>query len=88
MKKLAVGILSASLILGVGTVVFAQSNGYGNGTFNFGQMKPYMEKMHPDLTEKELKDMYEACHGTNGAMPSKTFQKMSTDNMDDMMGKF
>ena len=50
------------IFFGAGTYTFAQAN----GSFNFGQMKPYMEKMHPDLSTKELNEMYNSCHEDNG----------------------
>ena len=33
-------------------------------------MKPFMEKMHPELSESELEEMYKKCHGDgeNGMM--------------------
>lgn len=76
MKKFIAGIISASLILGSGTAIMAAGNDSTDGLFNFGQMKPQMEEMHPDLTNQELKEMYESCHGTNGAKPSKNFNGM------------
>ena len=27
------------------------------------RMKPFMEKMHPELSENELEEMYKKCHG-------------------------
>ena len=66
MKKIVIGILSIAVIVGAGTYTFAQTNDTGEGPLPFGQMKPYMEKMHPDLSTKELKDMYNSCHGSNG----------------------
>ncbi|ARI78661.1 hypothetical protein [Halobacillus mangrovi] len=45
-----------------------------NGFINFGQMKKVMEDMHPDLTKQEIKEMYAAMHGTNGAEPSANFE--------------
>ncbi|WNS74932.1 hypothetical protein RRV45_18935 [Bacillus sp. DTU_2020_1000418_1_SI_GHA_SEK_038] len=70
MKKLAIGILSATFILGAGTYAFAQGN--GDGILNFEQMKPYMQKMHPNFSENELKDMYESCHGSEGKLENKS----------------
>ena len=72
-KKLAIGILTGAIILGgAGTYAFAvaSDDANGNGLLNFGQMKPFMEKMHPDLSTEELKDMYNACHGEGGMMNS------------------
>jgi hypothetical protein len=33
-------------------------------------MKPFMEKLHPELSESELEEMYKKCHedGENGMM--------------------
>ncbi|KHE67090.1 hypothetical protein [Halobacillus sp. BBL2006] len=45
-----------------------------NGFINFGQMKNIMEDMHPNLTKQEIKEMYAAMHGTNGAEPSAQFE--------------
>lgn len=86
-KKLAIGILTGAIILGgAGTFAFAAANedANGNGLLNFGQMKPYMEKMHPNLSTDELKDMYDSCHGEGGMMENGTTKGMmdgSTKNM-------
>ena len=67
-KKLMVGIISGAFILGAGSFAFAATNGEGEGLLNFGQMKPYIEQMHPDLTNQEQKEMFDACHGKGGMM--------------------
>ena len=67
-KKLVVGILTGAFILGAGTLTFAQTNGEGEGLLNFGQMKPYIEQMHPNLTTQEQKEMFDDCHGECGMM--------------------
>ncbi|MBT2643273.1 hypothetical protein J7I80_13620 [Bacillus sp. ISL-41] len=82
MKKLTLSILGAALILGASTAAFAEEGSDGKGTFNFGQMKPLIEKMHPDLSDEEVKQMYNDCHRTNGAMPSKNFNMMDGSDMD------
>lgn len=74
MKKIVIGFLSAAFILGAGTYTVAHGN--SDGPLNFGQMKPLMEKMHPDLSTKELKEMYDSCHGDKGMMQSKTSESM------------
>lgn len=74
MKKLIVGIVTIALVLTLGSAVYAESNDGGQGTFNFGQMLPFMKQVHPDFSEQQLKDMYNNCHGTNGAAPSKNFE--------------
>lgn len=52
-----------------------------DGNVNFGQMKPYMKKMHPDLSDQQLEDMYKRMHGTGGASNSKNFQGMMGNNL-------
>lgn len=81
MKPVILTILSASLIFGASTSVFAEDSKEGKGTINFGQMKPMMEEMHPNLSADELKQMYNDCHGTNGAMPSRNFNMMDGSHM-------
>lgn len=79
-KKLLIGVLTGAVLLGgAGTIAFAEGN--GNGLLNFGQMKPYMEKMHPDFSEKQLKDMYNACHGEGGMMENGATPTMNLDNL-------
>lgn len=79
-KKLLVGILTGAFILGAGTLTFAQSNGEGEGLLNFGQMKPYIEEMHPDLSTQEQKEMFDNCHGEGGMM-----EDYNGENPRDMM---
>ena len=50
-----------------------------NGNVNFGQMKPFMKKMHPESSNKELLEHYKEMHGTAGSANSHNFK--------DMMGK-
>jgi hypothetical protein len=49
-------------------------------------MFPFMKEIHPNFSENELKDMYNSCHGTNGAAPSKNFEQMKHQGM--MMKNF
>ena len=51
-----------------------------NGNVNFGQMKPYMQKMHPDLSNQQLEDMYKGMNGTGGSSNSANFQGMNGSN--------
>ena len=63
-KKLVIGLLTGAILLGgAGTYAYAQTDG-------FQEMKPFMEKMHPELSSNELEQMYEECHGDgeNGMM--------------------
>lgn len=52
-----------------------------NGNVNFGQMKPYMQKMHPDLSNQQLEDMYKGMNGTGGSSTSANFQGMNGSGM-------
>lgn len=45
-----------------------------DGVMNFGQMKPYMKEMHPDLTNQQLEEHYKSMHDTGGSENSKNFQ--------------
>lgn len=77
-KKIVTAILSGAFVLGAGSLTFAQSNGEGAGLLNFGQMKPHIEKMHPDLTTQEQKEMFDACHGKGGVMKNDHHENSST----------
>ena len=72
MKKIIIGILFAAFLIGVGTGAFAAGN-EEKEINNFGQIKPHMEQMHPDLSTKELKELYDSCHGndTNSQEPQQ-----------------
>lgn len=88
MKKLWFGLLAAVLAMGIATGAYASGDGNGDGDgggkFNFGQMLPHMQSMHPDLSVDQLREMYNSCHGTGGAATSKHFEWMQSGHM---MGK-
>ncbi|WP_088031920.1 hypothetical protein [Evansella clarkii] len=63
MKKLLTGLLSLALVAGIGTTVAAQSDNFSG----FQEMLPFMQKMHPDMSEEDLETMYNRCHGKNGS---------------------
>lgn len=48
------------------------------GNVNFGQMKPFMSEMHPNLNNQELEEMYKSMHGTGGASQSSNFRGMGS----------
>jgi hypothetical protein len=79
MKKWAISIFTAALVIGTGTAVFAQ--GDGEGFLHFEKMKPFMEKVHPDFSEQQLKDMFDSCHGENGLMKNTNFNEMHNLDM-------
>lgn len=82
-KKLLVGILTGGFILGAGTLTFAQTNGNGEGVFNFERMQPHIEEMHPELSKEEQKEMFDACHGEGGMM-----ENFKGENARNMMNNF
>lgn len=78
MKKIAVATLGLGMLLGANAAgVFAEGPSFAKEIMNFGKMKPFMQQMHPNLNEKELKEMYESCHGKNGKTVSETEQQNS-----------
>ncbi|WP_138416150.1 hypothetical protein [Aquibacillus sediminis] len=67
MKKLVISIIIGAVILGGATTyVSAQTN--GNEWFNFEDMQPYMEQMHPNFSTEQQQQMFNDCHGENGYM--------------------
>ncbi|WP_226037610.1 hypothetical protein [Aquibacillus saliphilus] len=67
MKKIIISIVTGVVILGgAGTYAFAETN--EDGFFNFNEMKPYIEQMHPDFSTEEQEAMFNNCHGENGFM--------------------
>lgn len=67
-KKLIVVITAMALVLGIGTVALANSDSEVFENFNFQEMLPFMQEMHPDFDEEQLEEMYESCHGEGGIM--------------------
>src|SRR5699024_11741252 len=63
-------LLTGAVLLGSATFVAAESN--GNGFFNFEEMKPYIEEMHPNLSPEQQEEMFNNCHGENGMMQNNT----------------
>lgn len=85
MRKIALGILSVALILGAGTAVFAATTDTEEGLLKFQEMLPYIQKMHPDLSDSEIEDMYNVCHGSDG---QQNTQAQKTSNPVNMMNQF
>jgi hypothetical protein len=67
-KKLIAVITATSLVLGIGSVALANSDNEVFENFNFKEMLPFMQEMHPDLEEEQLEEMYNRCHGEGGMM--------------------
>lgn len=77
-KKLIAAITATTLVLGVGTIAMANSENDVLGNFNFHEMLPFMQKMHPDMNEEQLEEMFNRCSSSGGMM---------NGNMDEMMNK-
>lgn len=76
-KKIIIGILSGAFILSVGTFTFAQTN----DELNFEQMQPFIQKMHPDFTTEEQKQMYDSCHREGSMMNNYNKENTNSQNM-------
>ncbi|MFZ7943202.1 MULTISPECIES: hypothetical protein [Bacillaceae] len=81
MKKLYVGLLSAALVLGAGTAVFAAGNNDSGSSPSFENMLPFMEKMHPGSSKEDLQNMYKACHENGGMMNDSNDMNIDRENM-------
>lgn len=77
MKKWWIAGITAALLLGVGTAVYAD----GVMDTSFTKMLPMMKEMHPGSTEQELQNMHAACHGEGQDMSGM----MDHDGMTGMM---
>ncbi|CQR47322.1 hypothetical protein BN1058_01631 [Paraliobacillus sp. PM-2] len=67
MKKILVSLLGATIIIGgAATYTFAHSNESFNVNdhhrFNYEEMKPYIQEMHPNWSSQEQREMFEFCH--------------------------
>ena len=78
MKKKVIGLLLVIFILGAASMAFAEVDENGNWSFSFEQMLPFMQEMHPDWSQDDLQQMYDSCHGPDGAVPGGNAQGMST----------
>ncbi|PJN55494.1 hypothetical protein PAEVO_22150 [Paenibacillus sp. GM2FR] len=52
---------AAVLTLGIGTAVYASEV----ATSTFKDMIPFMKEMHPNLSDSDLEQMYNNCHGNS-----------------------
>ena len=75
-KKLIAAITTTALVLGIGSVALANSDSEVFENFNFKDMLPFMQEMHPDLEEEQLEEMFNRCHGEDGMMNSPRGQGM------------
>lgn len=66
-KTMIAGIGALVLTLSIGTAVYAADAGK-SPVETFKDMLPHMQQMHPDLKEKELKDMHKDCRKSGDSM--------------------
>lgn len=74
------GLLDFILSIGIGTTALAHnSNNSENNSAMFDRALPFIKEMHPNLTEQEIKNMYDLCLSDHGqALNNMT----STNNSD------
>lgn len=65
-KRLISLVLIVAFVLGIGNVVYANSETDG---WSFEEMLPFMKQMHPEMNEKEMEQMYQNCHGSSDKVP-------------------
>ncbi|MBG9792163.1 hypothetical protein ABD76_06500 [Paenibacillus dendritiformis] len=61
MKKRLAWVGATALALIFGTAVYAS----GSDDSGFGQMLPHMKQMHPDMTDAQVDQMVQHCHGSD-----------------------
>ena len=67
MKKLWIGLMALVLVMGIGTAgAYAATNNDYNDNGFFEKMLPYAKQMHPNLSEEQIKQMYDNCSTSNG----------------------
>ncbi|WP_045521667.1 hypothetical protein [Neobacillus niacini] len=70
MKRIVTSAFTVVLLLGLGTGVMAASDDIACKVRDFKEMLPFMQENHPELSEKELKDMHKDCVGKMKKEPS------------------
>ncbi|WP_374016222.1 FAD/FMN-containing dehydrogenase [Paenibacillus thiaminolyticus] len=63
MKKRLVWVGATAIALIFGTAVYA--SGSGSDGSGYDQMLPHMKQMHPDMTDTQLEQMVQHCHGAD-----------------------
>lgn len=66
MKKIIIGILTGAALFG--GVTFVAADSIKDNFFDFEDMKPFMEEMHPELSTEQQEEMFNFCHGENKVM--------------------
>lgn len=76
MKKIQIGLGIVFLLLSASTFTFAQTEKGESGVFSFNEMQSFMERMHPNFTYEEQKEMFDTCHGANNRTQNPHFNMM------------
>lgn len=63
MKKRLVWVGATAIALIFGTAVYA--SGSGSDGSGYDQMVPHMKQMHPEMTDTQLEQMVQHCHGAD-----------------------
>ncbi|AIQ64106.1 MULTISPECIES: hypothetical protein [Paenibacillus] len=68
MKKLWIGLSALVLVMGIGTsgAYATTANNDNNGSSFFEKMLPFAKQIHPNLSEEQIKQMYDNCNTSNG----------------------
>ncbi|NGM84179.1 FAD/FMN-containing dehydrogenase [Paenibacillus sp. 7124] len=76
MKKLWIGLSALVLVMGLGTAgaYAATANNDNNNSGFFEKMLPFAKQMHPNLSEKQIEEMYDNCSTSNGVGMSEMMQ--------------
>lgn len=84
MKKWMLGLVVAGLVMvaGIGGVLADEVT--DGKAWSFEQMLPFMKKMHPDMNDETLKQMYDTCHGQGGMMGPGAGPAMHQQMMKDL----
>jgi uncharacterized short protein YbdD (DUF466 family) len=61
LKKLVTSAFTIVLLLGIGTGVYAASDKIACKVGDFKEMLPHMQEKHPELSDKQLKEMHKDC---------------------------
>lgn len=68
MKKFWIGLTAIVLVMGIGAAgAYAQTSDSNGVDSFFEKMLPFAKQMHPDLTDQQIKEMYDSCHKGQGA---------------------
>src|SRR5690554_6864481 len=62
MKKIMMSLLTLILVIGIGSVVYANTDGFTS----FEERLPFMQERHPDLSVDELEERFQSCRYNGG----------------------